>query len=214
MIADDGRRKEMTIMAKTKTGRRIERAKHDVKQISRTQLIQMLHEIDAAGSTFFEVWTKTVPNMRKTDNPFIGRVFKYTETNCQAGWIYENSVNLQRAREEIDAEFVVQPRKWGVHLLNTETKKTSKILIGHTNKAGTYNEYAHLRPLSVKSVEYKWDDGNPLTDVEVAELKTFLIVRSKSQTQETDKEILVTDYNINNINDKLIVQLFLRHKRF
>ena len=183
-----------------KTERKVVQARLPIERINQDRLVELFDNIDAGGNTFLEIWTDTVPNMRKTNNRFYGKIIKLAELNVQAGWIYANSVNLQRAREEIDKEFVAEPRRWGEHLVNPQTSKTSKIMIGHTNKAGEYNRYAHLRPLSVKSVTYVWEDTyGSLTENEIAELEPFLVERSKSQTQETAKEIMVTDYNIGNI---------------
>jgi hypothetical protein len=171
-----------------------------MSRIDKTALVLLFDVIDKGGNSFLQIFTRTVPTMRKTGNRFVGKVEKVTETNCQAGWIYENSVNLQREREDVEEEFVSQPRRWGKHKINQLTGKTSKIMLDHTDKKEQYKEYAHLRPLNVKSSVYVWSGtDDELTEAEVEELKTFIPEKVKSKTQETEKEIFVTDYNIENI---------------
>lgn len=166
--------------------------------ISRDEMVKMfLGEIDCA--TFVEVFCTTSPKMNKTGNPYYGMIYKKIEVNGMLGWDYQSNVNKQRAREGKETDFVVNPRQWGTHMVNPENGKTSRVMIEHTNKAGEYNQYIQFRALNVQSIEYCWLNGTALTDAEVLAAKGFMPKKQPSKTQELDKEIPVSDYNVNSV---------------
>ena len=175
-----------------------------IVRLSTKELMAKMFQLETKGTTFVQLFTKTVPQMRKTNNPYYGKVSKIAETNCQIGWIYENAVQNQRDREEIEEDFTPHPRQWGQHMINPITKKISRVMIDHVKKGGEYNAYTQMRTLSVKDVHYVDEKGIRLTDEKTAELKTFLSGRTKSKTQRTEKEIIVSDYNLDNI-EKMVV---------
>ena len=153
--------------------------------ITRKQLCDMFAK--RRGATFITILARTEPNMRKTANPFYGKVYKISRVNGIAWFIYSNSVNNQREREGRRTDFEAEPRKWGIRLEGTS-------LVEH--KGNTYLELKVERSLGHT---YVWNDGTPLTDEEVIDLKTYLFESYRPKTQETDKEIILRDYNINNI---------------
>ena len=71
------------------------------------------------GTQFVTIVAVTDPRMRKRDNPYIGRVQKRSTVNGAIGWIYQNSVNRERAREDLEPDFEAFPRKWGERIKGT-----------------------------------------------------------------------------------------------
>lgn len=77
------------------------------------------------------VRTVTEPDMRKTNNPFYGKVFKVQDLSATVGsWSYSKAVNTRRQKEWLKAlltdentpkpeEFVPKARRWGQRVPNT-----------------------------------------------------------------------------------------------
>ena len=143
------------------------------------------------GNGFFHAVTVTVPAMRKTGNPFHGKVWKVTDLHGQAGFHYINSVNNQLQREGKEGNADVKPRQWGQRIKGTP-------LVEHTNKAGVYRLYLEAKCERVASVYYVDADG---VGVDKADLAPWLQARSaKSSTQaNVDAEIILRDYALDSI---------------
>ncbi len=142
------------------------------------------------GNGFAHIKTKTVPAMRKTNNPFFGKVWKITDANIQAGFHYINSVNNQLEREGKERNAELKERKWGVRIGGTP-------LVEHTNKKGEYNLYLEAKVESVNSCYFVDEDGNK---VDREALAPFLYASKKSSTQENvEKEVILRDYKLDSI---------------
>lgn len=78
-------------------------------EISLDQLREIV--VERKGATFVEIVTNTEPKMRKTGNPYYGRVRRIARRNGMLGTSYENDVNNQRHRENqpLDDEGQVEP---------------------------------------------------------------------------------------------------------
>ena len=128
----------------------------------------------------------TFPELAK-DNPFFGLVKKVSRVNGMIGWSYENAVNKQLAREDKTADFVAKPRKWGIRLIGTPLVE---------NKGNFY-----LEMKVEKSLDHRYEDlkGNALDDATMAQVQRFIKIRPQSQTQGTDKEIILRDYRLSSI---------------
>ena len=154
--------------------------------LTRQQLIDKLSQ--KRGATFVTVTTRTVPSMRKTGNPFVGKVFKISKVNGTAWHIYANSVNNQREREgSVAANFEALPRVWGTRISQTS-------LVEHKG-----NFYLELKVESSLGHRYVNSAGKDLTPDEVERLKPFLSKPRQAATQQTEKEIILRDYRIENI---------------
>ena len=143
------------------------------------------------GNGFAHLVAKTVPAMRKTNNPHYGNVFKIADVNIQAGFHYINSVNNQLSREGKTPDAEAKPRKWGQRIKGTP-------LVEHTNKAGEYRLYLEAKCESVNSVKYVDGEGNAIDKADIAE---WLQERSaKSSTQaNVENEIILRDYALDSI---------------
>jgi hypothetical protein len=58
----------------------------------------------------------TEPEMRKTNNPYLGRVQRRSRRLCTIGLSYQDAVNEARILEGKPAGFVAKPRKSGVRV--------------------------------------------------------------------------------------------------
>lgn len=188
---------------KTRQQKAIEKAADwgkGIKYVTRGELVDLLLAQEAKGANFVEVFAKTVPSMRKTNNPYVDRIVKVAEKNAQINWFYENAVQNQRTREEIFDDFTPESRKWGSFIDNPHIGKTSKTVLEHTNKSGEYCQYVQMRTLETRSVSYEYiEDGRELTAEEIRELETFFPPYRQAATQGTEKPIVVNDYKIGSI---------------
>jgi hypothetical protein len=170
-----------------------------IKVVTAKKMVDTLLQQETKGANFVQVFSQTIPSMRKTNNPYHSKVTKIKESNCQVNWFYENAVNNQRTRENVLANFEPSPRKWGSHIDNPYNGKSSKTIIDHTKKDGEYNQYIQMRTLKTVSVRYVWSDTEiDLTAEEVTELKTFFPPYRPSK-QGIEKEVIVNDYKMSSI---------------
>lgn len=149
-------------------------------RISYDKLVSMLKE--QKGATAVTICTQTLPPMRKTDNPYRDAI-KISRVNGIIGWIYANAVNRQRLREDKDANFVVEPRKWGTRIQGTP-------LVEHKGKY-----YLELKVEKSLDHEYKLGDERISFD----QIKEFLRPTPTMLKQKLDKEVILRDYDLANI---------------
>ena len=136
------------------------------------------------GTQFITIVAVTDPRMRKRDNPYIGRVQKRSTVNGAIGWIYQNSVNRERAREDLQPDFEAFPRKWGERISGTP-------FVEH--KGSTYLE---MKVERVISTEYLLD-GEP---VDRSVIEEWLPKhKSEGARQEVERPVILRDYNLPNI---------------
>jgi hypothetical protein len=153
------------------------------KLISTEELKNILANIK--GATMVTVTAVTEPNMKKTNNPYLG-VKKITTMNCTINFIYANSVNNQRAKEGSTTDFTPYPRKWGHRIQGTP-------LIEHK---GEY--YLEVKP-NGKPQDVTYSLNGTIIPVET--LKPFLYEnKSNAAHQGVDKEIIVRDIKLSNIS--------------
>lgn len=118
------------------------------------------------------VLTATVPQMRKTNNPYIDRVLKITlYSGVSVGTNYENSVNKCAERSGSTETFITEKPN-GKHYINDfllASDKDENVLyfqIQYTEKM--------LQSGIVKIDSYYLIDKRLATDAEVAEIKKFM----------------------------------------
>jgi hypothetical protein len=150
-----------------------------MEKITVSGMIEAVRSIK--GATFATLTTCTVPQMNKTGNPF-KNVTKVSEMNCVVGFDYSKAVNRQRTREELEADFLASPRKWG--------QRADLKTVVHNGKT-----YLSINPQRVLSVQY-FADGKP---VDKADLSPWLKEPAPSQTQGTEKEIVYRDVLAENV---------------
>lgn len=148
--------------------------------IVQAQLVNYLTAIK--GAVIVTLTTETEPAMRKTDNPFVGTV-KRSRVNGVINWSYEKSVNRQRGREELGADFVAEPRKWGERL-------PCSPLVAHKDKL-----YLELKVERSLDHSY-WFNGREVAE---SDLKPFFPVKKEGARQGVTKAIILRDYALDSI---------------
>jgi hypothetical protein len=150
------------------------------------------------SATFVSITTETVPKMNKTKlnksviNPYYGRVTRQTVRSGMFAASYESCVNRQRMREAGENE-VVEHFNAG-QLWQGKGEHVSPAVVRHTVSGELYFAFYPTRttaeghPIANQDV---WTlDGEPVVDADVlADIKSFLPAPSKSQTQETEKQV-------------------------
>jgi len=133
------------------------------------------------GTQFVTIVAKTQPKLLK--NP-LGPIFKVSRVNICVNWNYRNSVNLQRMREGNKDIFVPKPRPWGTRLPNSP-------FVEHKGQL-------YLEAKVEKSLDhhYEMPNGDIIEDSKVT---PYLPQRKQSSTQQTEKEIILRDYIVENI---------------
>lgn len=156
-------------------------------QLTQDQLKHTITEI--SGATFAQIQMRTEPKMRKTGNPFMGRVEKISTSNVTLGAIYENSVNRQSGREDNPkkGDFKAQSLQWGEWLI------PNKII---THKGKLYLR-AQVNAHMVPDVEFEID-GKPVTGPRKFYMESFIQTRkpSKRQTEEQGNEKEVKPFTV------------------
>lgn len=142
-------------------------------------------------ASFVTFRSRTTPRMRKTVNPYWDadnrewNIEKVSVVNGIINFIYANSVENQREREGLDLEeFEPQPRMWGERIPDTP-------LVEHKG-----NYYLEVKVENVLETVYV-DSGGNVVDRE--EIEEFLYSSSQPSTQKTEKEIILRDYKIQNL---------------
>ena len=157
--------------------------------ITRAELISIIEMRSRSGCFAVTIDAKTMPKMRKTNNPYFGKVFKVSRVNGMLNWIYQNAVNRQRTREGNEADFEVKPRHWG-----TRTPHTPFVTHVKDDVQKLYLELKVERSLEHSYVD---DAGNLFDKAKIAE---FLpATKDEGQAQGLDKAVILRDYDIENV---------------
>lgn len=155
-----------------------------VRKVNQVQLRKNLEK--KKGARIVSFIAETVPDMRKTGNPFIGKVKKVAHVNGVINWIYANAVNRQREREEKTPDFVPLRRSWGERL-------RGRPFVAHKGRL-------YLEVKVQKSVKHDYFiDGKLATEEQKAELKTFLTEKEEGTRQQLDRPVILRDYKLANI---------------
>jgi hypothetical protein len=153
------------------------------KLVTVSQAVALIRD-NTKGTTFVSIDTDTEPRMRKTGNPYHGKVRKLnTMTGC-VGFDYENSVN-RLASKEGASEREAKSRKWG-------TLTSDRLFVEHKG-----NFYVQMKVESSDTPRYIGNDG---TEIDVELLRPFLQKSGKSSTQsDLDGEVIVRDVKMVNV---------------
>lgn len=118
------------------------------------------------SATFVSITTETVPKMRKTDNPYFGRVTRRAVRSGMFAASYESCVNRQRMREAGENE-VVEHFNAG-QLWNGKGEHVAPAIVRHTEKNELYFAFYPTRttaeghPIANEDI---WTlDGEPVND--------------------------------------------------
>lgn len=135
------------------------------------------------GANIVSIETETTPRMRKTGNPYAGRLVKQSKINGMINWYYENSVNNQREREGKKTDFEAKPRQWGKRVKGTP-------LVEHK---GRY--YLEVKVENTYGKTYIDDQGNVVNQEEIEEF----LYNSSSSRQGVEDKVILRDYKLDSI---------------
>lgn len=134
---------------------------------------------------------ETRPTMRKTDNPFIGRVVKHSVVEVRVCGDYEGEVNERRLAEGKEADFKAKPLAWGRRVLSEGGLGTP--LIEHKDQL-----YLQCQVVGVGSVTFLVD-GRPASVGELAEIGGFMSEREDGGGQGVDDVVVVRTFKLASI---------------
>ena len=153
-------------------------------------------------ASFVTIVADTIPSMRKTDNPFYDTankafvVRKVSTVHGMINWIYGNAVNNQRVREDKEATFTPDPRKWGMRVSKTP-------FVEHKGQL-------YLEMKVVKSLGSVLLDGNN-NEVDWSSVSPFMATNpNEGARQDIDKKVILRDYKMENIVEVHINQTCYR----
>jgi Tol biopolymer transport system component len=151
-----------------------------MKTITRNQLVEIIEA--QKGTEMVSVYIGTDPRMNKTGNPYIGAM-KYQTLSGIVGYDYQNSVNAQLAREGKEADFVAEPRQWGVRV-------SPKWVMHNDARYLTLKVQGSSAPTFIL-------DGK---EVDAEAIKPYLPKKKSPATQaDLEKKVKHTDIKIDNI---------------
>ena len=155
------------------------------------------HLYQSRPGTFVGLTTETVPDMRKTDNPFFGRVTKRSFTTVQIGASYANAVNNRREKEGVvDIEpFTPKPRKWGVRINGTP-------LVVHVKKGDDKPRYyMECRVLQTNHEPQYYLDGKFVDSIPLRDQILSFISKPSSNAawQGVTEEVIIRDFALESI---------------
>lgn len=128
------------------------------------------------GASPVTIVTKTLPDMKKKNNPYYDDVIKVSRVNCIINWIYANAV------KKVDPTFVPKPRKWGTR---------NGPFVEHTDYRGETKFYLEAKVERVLGTVFlRISSGEQITEDQI---KPFLCER------KFDSRIVVRDYDVKNI---------------
>jgi hypothetical protein len=162
--------------------------------------------LDIRGCRPISFVAETTPEL-KSGNPFGGtcrthRLRKMSRVGGMIGWVYENAVNNQRAREgkpcdpvtgEVE-HFTPEARRWGVRRRRVDGSLSPFV----DHKGETYLEVKVERSLQC---EYRLDDGTP---VDASLVEPWLPNKPEGRRQMVDKPVILRDYSLSNIREVTI----------
>ena len=156
--------------------------------LSVPQLIDLV--LSRKGTTIVSFTAMTDPKLRK--NPF-GKVIKHSYVNGMLGFDYENSVNNQRGREELELDFKAEKRAWGERVM-FNGKATP--FVAHKGK--TYLTVKVER--SVQKARYFQADGTELTTEQVVPY----LPKPSASRQDVTKQVIHREYSVGNLRSLVV----------
>jgi len=148
--------------------------------ITKEQLLNGIRSLPKAA--IITLTAEIDPDLKKTNNPYYGRIKKVITINCSLGMDYEASVNRQRERENKETDFIVEHHRWADFVENA--------LVENRNTG----EFA-LRVIEHKRIsEQYYLDNEPIDKVV---LQPFMKSRKPSTKQGTEKPIRYRNIYVN-----------------
>ena len=162
-------------------------------KMTSAQFVQFLNNLK--GCQFVNIMALTDADMYLRNNPFRGRVQKFTITPMQVNYDYETAVNNRLAREGKEANFTADKLPWG------------SWVEGMRNKVITHKDMLYLRTYCVRNARprtYYLLDGHLASVEEYKEFAPYLKPSSTSDKQsshglEEEYQVKPRDYKFSSL---------------
>ena len=171
-------------------------------KMTRSQFVEFVKTVK--GCKFINVMALTDADMYLRNNPFRGRVQKFTITPMQFGYDYETAVNNRLRKEGKEANFTADKLPWG------------SWVEGMRNKVIAHKDMLYLRTYCVRNERprtYYLLDGHLASVEEYKEFAPFLKPSSTSDKQsahglEEEFQVKPRDYKFSSL-----VAITINHTR-
>ena len=158
------------------------------RKISKDDLIDKL--LNTRGAKMAGILTRTEPRMRKTNNPYAGRVVKVSNASVTLNFDYEASVNRRLEKEGKEPDFEAKDN-WHEAVLNSVGGISP--LSRHKTKGDLY-----LRAMP-RTSNYKYIDKVTGEEIPHDVIAPFLQKSSAGQNQGTDDAVKFAVYSLDNV---------------
>jgi hypothetical protein len=140
------------------------------------------------GAGFVTIQTLTEVKLNAEGRAILGEVYKRARVNGVVNFRYQNSVNRQRTREALVADFVAAERRWGSHVVGTP-------FIVHITKDGQRKMYLEMKVERSLGYEYLDAQGNEISKEQV----NLYLPKKNDSRQGVEKEVILRDYDVQNL---------------
>ena len=162
-------------------------------KMTRSQFVEFVRNLK--GCQFVNIMALTDADMYLRNNPFRGRVQKFTITPMQVNYDYETAVNNRLARDGKEANFTADKLPWG------------QWVEGMRNKVIAHKDMLYLRTYCVRNARprtYYLLDGHLASVEEYKEFAPFLKPSSTSDKQsahglEEEFQVKPRDYKFSSL---------------
>ena len=142
-------------------------------KVTENEMLQILLSVDKP--TFTNIKSRTIPKMRKTNNPYFEKVFKVSQGNYFIGGSYEDMVNKRMEQEGIEPTFESKECSVGSHV--------SKCVQHNERLNRHYVQYFTFETSNIKSTfEF---EGNP---IEKQLFESYIGQKSETSRQPQEKK--------------------------
>jgi hypothetical protein len=155
-------------------------------EINKTELVNFLMGVEKFQPVY--VVMETPVRMNKTGNPYYGRVTKRTSGNFFIGVDYENRVNNNMSKEEMERTFETEKPKGKTHI-------SKVLLIDDKTNSVHYVMLEYFKEVPPK-VEFFIEGGDP---IEKQLFESYLVKHYDSQKQEQERKVVPITPKLSNI---------------
>lgn len=161
------------------------------QQITKSQLLQILSDIDGKQAMFVSLTAEVDARLKKTDNKYAkDTVTKLNKYSGLINYNYANSVNNQRLREDKEADFKAK---------STYANKINDIYNGCLATHNTTGQvYLVFKEQSSQKPTYKINGKEVDIDTENY-LKQFRVEKKVYKSQDIDKQVEHRNIKLENI---------------
>lgn len=156
------------------------------------------------SSTIISIHARTVPVMRKTGNPWYGRVVKLARLTAVIGASYESSVNRRREKEAAQAGrksidyFHADKRTWGKREIRKPRRRQTK-RDRQTAPLIQYKGRFYLNLQRQKMLHCEYRDTDTGAEIPAAEIEPWIRPRNEGKRQQLNNPVINRDYTLTNI---------------